>query len=167
MNAISLDFIGACLPLALAIGYLPRLVRVFDIGTWLLLAVSLAISATLSFCDSKGVHVVPGIYLLCFVIWLRRGRGQCRQIPAAAVFSATLIAIFPGDLYGALTCRAVGVARIGGGGYLDALVISPVLLSIAHAAVYYFCELDELGRVPFIAYVRRQFSMFDHAAQYR
>lgn len=167
MNAISLDLIGACLPLALAIGYLPRLLRSLDVWTWLLFAGSLAISATFSFCDSKAVHVVPGIYLLCFVTWLRRGRGQCRQIPAAAVFSATLITILPGDVYGALTCRAVGVARIGGGGHLDALLLTPVLLSITHAAVYFFCELDELGRVPIASYIRRQFSMFDQSGRRR
>ncbi|MDF0506768.1 hypothetical protein POK33_39125 [Burkholderia cenocepacia] len=167
MNSTSLDVIGAGLPLALATAYLPRLVRAFDVWAWLLLAGSLAISATLSFCDSKGVHIVPGNFVLCMVIWLRRGKGHWPQIPAAAVFSATLIAIFPGDLYGALTCRTVGVARIGGGGYLDALVITPVLFSIAHALVYYFCELDELGQVPVIAYVRRQFSLFGRGVQAR
>lgn len=167
MNAISLDLIGACLPLALAIGYLPRLLRSLDVWTWLLFAGSLAISATFSFCDSNAVHVVPGIYLLCFVTWLRRGRGQCRQIPAAAVFSATLITILPGDVYGALTCRAVGVARIGGGGHLDALLLTPALLSLMHAVVYFFCELDELGHVPIAGYIRRQFSLFDQSGRRR
>lgn len=166
MNAISLDLVGACLPLALAIGYLPRLARSLDAWTWLLLAGSLVISATFSFCDSKAVHVVPGIYLLCFVTWLRRGRGQCRQIPAAAVFSATLITILPGDIYGALTCRAVGIARIGGGGHVDALLLTPVLLSIMHATVYYFCELDELGRVPIINFIRRHFSPFEQSSRH-
>ncbi|HGL4257898.1 hypothetical protein [Burkholderia multivorans] len=165
MNAVSLDLVGACLPLALAIGYLPRLVRSLDAWTWMLLVGSLGISATFSFCDSKAVHVVPGIYLLCFVTWLRRGRGQCRRVPAAGIFSATMITIFPGDLYGALTCHAVGIARIGGGGHLDALLLTPLLLSTMHAAVYYFCELDEHRRVPVGSFLRRQFSLFEYSVR--
>lgn len=82
MNAVSLDLIGACLPLALAIGYLPRLVRSLDAWTWMLLVGSLGISATFSFCDSKAVHVVPGIW----------GRLRKRKIkhakPVAAVVAA-------------------------------------------------------------------------------
>ncbi|WP_175816929.1 hypothetical protein [Burkholderia diffusa] len=160
MNSVSFDLIGAGIPLAIAIAYLPRLFKVLDALTAALLAGSFLISATLSYCDSAAVHVVPGTYLLCFVIWLRRGRGLNRNLPAAAVFCSTFFTIFPADAYRAYTCHASnGLARIGGGSVGDSLLLTPVILAGMHTLVYFFCELDERGRVPIRDYMRRQFSV--------
>ncbi|KWK68785.1 hypothetical protein [Burkholderia ubonensis] len=160
MNSVSFDPIGAGLPMAIAIAYLPRLFKVLDALTTALLAGSLLISATLSYCDTAAVHVVPGIYLLCFVIWLRRGRGMNRNLPAAAVFCSSFFTIFPADAYRAYTCHAAsGLARIGAGSLGDSLLLTPAILAGMHTLVYFFCELDERGRVPIRDYLRRQFSV--------
>jgi len=167
VNSVSFDLIGAGLPLAIAIAYLPRLFRVLDALTVVLLGGSFLISATLSYCDSAAVHVVPGTYLLCFVIWLRRGRGLNRSLPAAAVFCSSFFTIFPADAYRAYTCHAAnGLARIGGGSLTDSLLLTPVVLAGMHTLVYFFCELDERGRVPIRDYLRRQFSVVSRNAQH-
>lgn len=146
--------------MAIAIAYLPRLFKVLNAFTAALLAGSFLISATLSYCDNAAVHVVPGTYLLCFVIWLRRGRGLNRNVPAAAVFCSTYFTIFPADAYRAYTCHAAnGLARIGAGSLGDSLVLTPLVLAGMHTLVYFFCELDERGRVPIRDYLRRQFSV--------
>jgi hypothetical protein len=160
MNTVSLDVIGAGLPLAAAVAYLPRTIGVMNGFMALVFALSALISTSFSYCDATAVHVVPGTILLCLTIWLPRARGRNRDIPAALIFSLTFIAVFPADVYGAYTCHAVhGFARIGGAGLHDSLLRTPLTLSAIHAWIYYFCERDEQGRVPLRDFVRRQLAL--------
>lgn len=159
MNTVTLDVIGAGLPLAAAAAYLPRTIGAMNVVTALAFAVSLVISSWYSFCDASAVHVVPGTMLLCVVIWLPRAKGYNRAIPAAMIFTLTFIGVFPADVYGAYTCHSVdGLARIGGAGIADSLVRTPLTFAVMHSLIYYFCERDEKGAVPIGKFIRRQFS---------
>ncbi|CAM2194936.1 Prepilin type IV endopeptidase peptidase domain-containing protein [Paraburkholderia kururiensis] len=160
MNTVSLDMIGAGLPLAAAVAYLPRTLGVMTRFTCSTFVLSVLISSVFSYCDANAVHVVPGAILLCVSIWLPRARGYNRGIPAAMIFALTFISIFPVDIYGAYTCHASnGQARIGGAGLADSLLHTPLLLSVIHSLIYYFCERDEnRGHVPLRSFLRRQWA---------
>ncbi|KDR25563.1 MULTISPECIES: hypothetical protein [Caballeronia] len=160
MNTVSLDAIGAGLPLAAAVAYLPRTLDVTTKFTCAMFVLSVVISSAFSYCDANAVHVVPGAILLCVSIWLPRARGHNREIPAAMIFALTFISIFPVDIYGAYTCHASsGQARIGGAGFGDSLLHTPLSLSVIHSLIYYFCERDEKrGQVPFGNFLRRQWA---------
>lgn len=155
----TLDVIGAGLPLAATVAYLPRTLGAMNIFTAIAFALSVVISSTYSYCDANAVHVVPGTMLLCVVVWLPRARGFNRSVPAAMMFALTFIAVFPVDIYGAYTCHAAnGLARIGGAGLGDALLRTPLTLAVMHTLIYYFCERDENGKVPLRGFLRRQFA---------
>lgn len=160
MNTVSLDVIGAGLPLAAAVAYLPRTLGVMTRFTCKSFALSVLISSVFSYCDANAVHVVPGAILLCVSIWLPRARGHNRNIPAAMIFALTFISIFPVDIYGAYTCHASNAqARIGGAGLADSLLHTPLSLSVIHTLIYYFCERDEnRGDVPLLRFLRRQWA---------
>jgi hypothetical protein len=159
MNTVSLDAIGAVLPLVAAVAYLPRTLGTINVFTAVAFALSVVVSTVYSYCDISAVHVVPGTVLLCVLIWLPRARGYNRDIPAAMIFTLTFVSVFPADIYDAYTCRAAnGLARIGGAGFADALLRTPLTLAVIHSLIYYFCERDEKGSVPVCDFLRRQFS---------
>jgi hypothetical protein len=159
MNQVSLDIVGAGLPLAISVAYLPRALGVLNWFTAIAFATSLAIAARYSYCDIDAVHVVPGSILLCVAVWLPRARGYNQDVPAAMIFALTFISVFPADVYGAYTCHAAnGLARIGGAGLTDSLLRTPLTLAVIHTLIYYFCEHDEKKHVPLREFLRRQYT---------
>jgi hypothetical protein len=106
MNSVSLDVIGAWLPLAATNAYLPRTLNTMNVFTTIAFALSVVTSSGYSYCDANGVHVVPGTMLLCLAVWLPRARGYDRSVPAAMIFALTFIAEFPVYVYGAFSCHA-------------------------------------------------------------
>lgn len=160
MNILSIHPVGAMLPLALSLLYLPRSLKALGWFHRVVFLLSLLISTFSSYCDAHAVHVVPGTMLLCVVLWLPRARGRNRDVPAAAILALTFIAGFPVDVYLGYVCHAAdGTATVGGAGWTDGLLLSPAILAVVHCFVYYFCELDEnKGKVPIGAFLKWQFA---------
>lgn len=159
MNTVAIDVIGAGVPLAAAFVYLPRTWRVLDVFTLALYALCIAGTVAFSWCGPDAVHVAPGPLALVVALWLLRVAGRGRAVPAASVFSLTVIALLPADLYGALTCPAQGMAVVGAAGFSDALLRTPLVLATLHGAVSYFLERDEQGSVPVADFLRRQLAL--------
>jgi hypothetical protein len=159
MNQVSLDVVGAGLPLAISVAYLPRTLGALNWFTTTAFALSLMIAITYTYCDVNAVHIVPGSILLCLAVWLPRARGYNQNVPASMIFALTFICVLPADVYGAYTCHATnGVARVGGAGLTDSLLRTPLSLAIIHTLIYYFCERDEKKRVPLGDFLRRQYT---------
>lgn len=158
MNQVFIHPIGALLPLALSLLYLPRSFNALGWFHRVVFLLSLLISTFSSYCDAHAVHVVPGTVLLCVVLWLSRARGHNRDVPAAAIFALTFIAGFPVDVYLGYICHAAdGTATVGGAGWADGLLLGPAILAGFHCFINYFCELDEnKGKVPIGAFLKWQ-----------
>lgn len=160
MNNVSIDAVGGLLPLAVSLLYLPRTVRALGWFYGAIFGLSMLVSTHFSFCDSHAVHVAPGVILLRVALWLPRARGRNMEVPAAAIFTLAFIAGFPVDVYLGYVCVAAnGTARVGGAGLSDGLIVGPASLALVHLGVYYFCELDERGKVPLGDFLKTHFAV--------
>ncbi|CAE6864992.1 hypothetical protein R69746_08037 [Paraburkholderia aspalathi] len=160
MNIVSIDAVGGLLPLAVSLLYLPRTVRALGWFYGAIFGLSMLISTHFSYCDSNAVHVAPGTILLCVALWLPRARGQNMEVPAAAIFTLAFIAGFPVDVYLGYVCHAAsGTARVGGAGLSDGLIVGPASLALVHLGIYYFCELDEKGKVQLGDFLKTHFAV--------
>lgn len=160
MNIVSVDLVGAVLPLVVTAAYLPRTVRAMRWAEAGLFVLAVLLGVKWSYCDARAVHVFPGAIVLSIVVWLRRVQGKGVDLPAAAIFALTFASMLPVDAYLGFTCKAGdGTARMGGGGIVDGLLLAPMILACLHSIIYYACERDERGKGALRDFLKRQFAI--------